>query len=280
MSNEARPSKNIPLDVYLTSNNMGHQKPSTQMEALMMSPPGCEPEESMEELQPLREVVAQCIDLLSSQDQFVINALNSERVTLQELGDRLGVSRMHASRLRNAAFARLKIIMEMHPTIRRRVMVADTWEQSASQWVTHISALADEPEEAKIETLEALIERAWARAFNWKDSPSVTFWVSMACASIRELRITNQWDSGEMVSLLVRKQLAYGHGNINNFGVPAIIVRLSDKVQRLKNLKITKQSPEWEPLVDTLLDIVGYCVIGLMYDDETFQLEVGDEYVK
>ena len=69
MTNEAKPSRNIPLDVYLTSNDMGRQKPSTEMEALMMAPPGVEPVESMEELQPLREVVAQCIDLLNEQDQ-------------------------------------------------------------------------------------------------------------------------------------------------------------------------------------------------------------------
>jgi hypothetical protein len=280
MTNEAKPSRNIPLDVYLTSNDMGRQKPSTEMEALMMSPPGVEPVESIEELQPLREVVAQCIDLLNEQDQYVINALNSERVTLQELGDRLGVSRMHASRLRDAAFSRLKKIMEMHPIIRRRVMVADTWEQSALQWVTHIASLADEPQEINTELLEVLVDKAWAHVPDWKDSPSVTFWISMACAAVREMRLRSQWDSGEMVSTLVRKQLAYGHGNINKFGVSAIIVRLSDKVQRLKNLQQKQESPDWEPLVDTMLDIVGYCVIGLMYDDETFQLEVGDEYVK
>ena len=82
-----------------------------------------------------------------------------------------------------------------------------------------------------------------------------------------------------MVSTLVKKQLDYGHGNINKFGTTGILVRLSDKVQRFKNLSSKKLKPQVESIQDTLLDIVGYCVIGLMYDDGTFQLEVGDDYV-
>ena len=277
--NEARPTRDVSLDIFLQSHDFGGRRPQTEMEALMQAPPGYEPEMSVEEIQPLREVVAQCIDLLSEQDQYVVNAINSERVTLQELGDRLGISRMHASRLRDAAFGRLKEIMIMHPVIRRKVQMADTWEQSAMQWVSHLSSLAHTPDPLKIEVLEKLVDNAWKYRDDWEGSPSITLWTSIGCAAIREMIMREGWDSGFMVSTLVKKQLDYGHGNINKFGTIGILVRLSDKVQRFKNLTSTKRAPQVESIQDTLLDIVGYCVIGLMYDDGTFQLEVGDDYV-
>lgn len=227
----------------------------------------------------MREVVAQCIDMLSEQDQFVINAINSERVTLQELGNRLGVSRMHASRLRDAAFDRLKTIMVMHPVIRRKIQMVDYWEQSAMQWVSHLTSIARTPDKMRIEVLEKLVDNAWKYRDDWEGSPSVTLWTSIACASIREMILREGWDSGYMVSTLVKKQLDYGHGNINKFGTIGILVRLSDKIQRFKNLTSGNRNPQVESIEDTLLDIVGYCIIGLMYDDGTFQLEVGDDYV-
>jgi hypothetical protein len=276
--NEARPTRDISLDIFLQSHDFGSRRPQNEMEALMQAPPGYEPVESMEEVQPLREVVAQCIDMLTEQDQYVVNAINSERVTLQELGNRLGISRMHASRLRDAAFARLKEIMIMHPVIRRRVQMVDTWEQSAMQWVSHLSSLSHTPNKLNIDVLEKLIDNAWKQRDHWDDSPSVTLWTGIGCAAIREMIMREGWDSGFMVSTLVKKQLDYGHGNINKFGTTGILVRLSDKVQRFKNLTTTKRNPQVESIHDTLMDIVGYCVIGLMYDDGTFQLQVGDEY--
>jgi len=277
--NEARPTRDVSLDLLLGSYDYGGRRPQTAMEALMQAAPGDEPEESMEEVQPLREVVAMCIDMLGDQDKFVINAINSERVTLQELGDRLGVSRMHASRLRDAAFDRLRLILEMHPLIRRRVEVADTWEQSAMQWVNHLARIADASEQMRIETIEALVDKAWKRTQTDNEAWNTTLWTAVGCAAVREMRLRECWDAGRMVSTLVGKQCAYGHGNINKFGTKGILVRLSDKVQRYKNLTgKNTEGPQWEPLEDTLMDMVGYAVVALMYDDGTFQLEVSKDY--
>jgi DNA-directed RNA polymerase specialized sigma subunit len=79
------------------------------------------PLESVIELQPLREAIAECIEKLSDEDRFIIDAVNSEIVSLQELGDRLGVSKPHAWRLRNAAYERLKIVMLENTIIRERL---------------------------------------------------------------------------------------------------------------------------------------------------------------
>jgi hypothetical protein len=62
---------------------------------------------------------------------------------------------------------------------------------------------------------------------------------------------------------------------------------LNDKYERLANLEFTRQFFEEgnttvpkvnETIEDTLLDIVGYCVIGLMVLDDTFKLELGEHF--
>ena len=76
---------------------------------------------SVQELQPIREAVADCIEKLDAQDQYSIDAVNSEMVSLEELGKRLGVSKPHAWRLRNAAYDKLRLILLEHPLIRERL---------------------------------------------------------------------------------------------------------------------------------------------------------------
>jgi len=94
-------------------------RPEDDWQALMEAVPGNEPAESKTTLQPLREAVADCIDMLSEQDSFIINAMNSEQITYDELGKRLGVSLTHAWRLRNAAYKNLEQILERHEVIRQ-----------------------------------------------------------------------------------------------------------------------------------------------------------------
>ena len=126
---EAKPTRGMPVDDLLASisaPSVGFSRlPETPLQALMEAAPGYEPEESLQEIQPIREAVADCIEQLDEHDRYVIDAINSERVTLQELGDRLGVSRMHASRLRDAAFGRLMKIMTENSVIRERLGLED-----------------------------------------------------------------------------------------------------------------------------------------------------------
>ena len=91
----------------------------------MQAVPGEEIMESVEELQPFREAVASCIDRLSEQDRFIIDAVNTERISLEELGERLGVTKTHAWRLRNSAMENLKKIMLQNPTVLERLRKND-----------------------------------------------------------------------------------------------------------------------------------------------------------
>lgn len=242
----------------------------------MMAGIGEDTVESVVELQPLREAVAQCIEQLSEEDQFIINAINSEMISFEELGERLGVSKPHAWRLKNAAYERLKYLLTMHPIIRRRIQVAATWEESAAQWVDHLSSMSKSPQVMNADSIGRMRDKAAETAQHEELSP--IFWTSVACSAINELKYLKKWDNDEMVNLLGRKQNDYGHGNIEKFGQFGILVRLSDKVERLKNLK--KKKAQSEPYEDALVDIVGYCVVALMLDDGTFGLELGDDFVE
>ncbi len=68
----------------------------------------------------------------------------------------------------------------------------------------------------------------------------------------------------EAAVLLDTKNRDYGPGNISAFGERGVIVRLNDKVERLKTLVWGGKYPEHEKVTDTWIDIANYGIIGLM----------------
>ena len=114
-------NKEVPLTPYHEVTIRGPRRPETPIEALMQAAPGEDVRESVEELQPFREAVASCIDQLSEQDRFIIDAVNTEMISLEELGERLGVTKTHAWRLRNSAMDNLRKIMLQDPTVLERL---------------------------------------------------------------------------------------------------------------------------------------------------------------
>lgn len=64
--------------------------------------------------------------------------------------------------------------------------------------------------------------------------------------------------------LLDSKQRDYGSGNISAFGEKGVIVRMNDKIERLKTLVWNDKAPTHEKVSDTWLDICNYGIIGLM----------------
>lgn len=77
---------------------------------------------------------------------------------------------------------------------------------------------------------------------------------------------------GVVCETLVRKQRDYGHENIRRFGSQGLYVRLHDKVARLENLLKSGAVPENESLQDNIMDVVGYCAIGCMWEARVFLL--------
>lgn len=253
--------------------------PENEIEALMMAKPFEEPQGNSEELLVLREAVASIVDELDARDLWIINACMSEGKSLQKIADELGITKTHVWRLRNQAFEKLRGVMVTNATIRKHIRMADTWEQSATQWVVYLSGIEH------IQGISPIVDRmrstitSLEEVYNTDEEFDGTQYAFefIATTAINELRNRESWDTGQMIATLCKKQHDYGHGNINRFGTYGVIVRLSDKIERLDNLdKIN--TPHNESRQDTLMDIVGYCVIALMLMDQTFNLELGDDY--
>lgn len=262
------PSMDKPRPRYTTAD----RAPETDIEALMMAKPFEEPQQSNEDLLELRDAVAAIVDELDERSLWVINACISEGKSLQTIADELGMTKTHVWRIRNQAYEKLRRIMSADTTIRKSVRLAETWDQSASQWVTY---LADTTEQTPI-TADELVEYRDAIVDYIATEPKHIehLFIVIAQRTIALLRLMEIWDTGEMVSTLCKKQHDYGHGNINRFGLMGVAVRLSDKVERYMNLK--GREAKNESTNDTLIDVVGYCVVALMLLDETFQLPLGD----
>jgi hypothetical protein len=64
------------------------------------------------------------------------------------------------------------------------------------------------------------------------------------------------------LELFLKKQESYGMGNIGSFGELGVLVRLNDKIERLKNLVYRKTSNDLEAVEDTWDDALGYALIG------------------
>lgn len=253
--------------------------PDNDYEALMMAKPFEEPQKSNEELLALRDAVASIVDELEPRDLWIINACISEGKSLQKIADELGITKTHVWRLRNQALDKLREVMMTDTTIRQHVRMADTWEQSATQWVMYLGGTtvaqfvlpSVDSMRQYIDALEAAY-REPAPLFGTQQS-----FERIAAMAIQEMRTREEWDPGYVIATLCKKQHDYGHGNINRFGIYGVIVRLSDKIERLDNLNKI-DTPHNESKQDTLLDVVGYCVIALMLMDNTFNLELGDDY--
>ena len=82
----------------------------------------------------------------------------------------------------------------------------------------------------------------------------------------------------QIANTVISKQHDYGHDNILGFGDKGLVVRMWDKVSRLKNLIwIGNGIAKHEPIQDTFTDIAGYAIIGLMLEKQWFTLELKEE---
>ncbi len=79
-------------------------------------------------------------------------------------------------------------------------------------------------------------------------------------------------DIDELLPFLESKQRDYGYHNISRFGLSGLFVRMHDKLARLENLVDKEVEPMNEPLMDSMVDFVGYCLIGLMVVHDMWEL--------
>lgn len=80
----------------------------------------------------------------------------------------------------------------------------------------------------------------------------------------------------EIAELLERKQADYGSNNIAKFGTKGVLVRVSDKVERLVNLTWDNdKEPNFESVEDTWRDIAGYAILALLELNKDWAAEEG-----
>lgn len=79
----------------------------------------------------------------------------------------------------------------------------------------------------------------------------------------------------ENVLLMDRKQCDYGSKNISDFGKFGVLVRMNDKLQRIKNLFGTGKRKRAinESMQDSFRDISNYAIIFIMLDKEMWPNE-------
>lgn len=80
--------------------------------------------------------------------------------------------------------------------------------------------------------------------------------------------------------VLISKQKDYGPGNILAFREVGVLVRIYDKVERLRNLLMNHREPSNESLDDTWLDIENYATIARMLRAGIFELPLEEEVKK
>lgn len=80
------------------------------------------------------------------------------------------------------------------------------------------------------------------------------------------------FDPASLTATLIGKQRDYGKDAITRFGRQGLLVRLHDKVARLENLDGGGRQPSNESVADTLMDIVGYCALGIIWEQGEFGL--------
>ena len=81
----------------------------------------------------------------------------------------------------------------------------------------------------------------------------------------------------KVAEVVIAKQHDYGHDNILAFKEQGLVVRIWDKMSRLKNLLWKNIEPKNESIEDTFTDIAGYAIIGLMLAEGTFTNELADD---
>lgn len=86
----------------------------------------------------------------------------------------------------------------------------------------------------------------------------------------------------EQFELFAKKHLDYGMGNIaagtslstdqeTEFAMTGLWYRISDKINRWKNMIISKRKAQNETLVDTFQDIVNYGIIAQIVNDNNWK---------
>lgn len=161
----------------------------------------------------------------------------------------------------------------------KAVEIEGSWEEGADAALTAVDERTDVIVPPQARLMKAVLETG-----NYGRVHQAALW---------ELRLhgvigSNFFDDLRFVEnvvlpLLAMKQHDYGHDNINLSGIEGVNVRIIDKWSRYENLMARTErarnadcadhpsvSALNESITDTLVDIIGYCIIATMLQQGTF----------
>lgn len=85
----------------------------------------------------------------------------------------------------------------------------------------------------------------------------------------------------ELLLMFLKKHKDYGKGNILSVRELGIVMRLTEKVERLKHLLMTNDQPTNESIEETFVDVAVYAVLAILLRRGQFEnLEVDPQVLK
>jgi len=162
-----------------------------------------------------------------------------------------------------------------------------TWQDAAEVAVSEIYDMAIPSGTATVGTLIRFMRHRFDVSlaaidnYNYVTEKSLVndgqvLWSFVGRHALNILTITG-WrpDKQEMIATLIRKQKDYGPENIARFGNIGLLIRMHDKIARLENIyakcdgefntAVNVNAVSDETIIDTLIDIMGYSAIALMW---------------
>lgn len=117
--------RDIPFAIDDLLDLLPFNEPENEWQALMEAPPCHEPATPKTAVAELVDIVRDCMELLLPQDQYIIHSIAYERITYEELGERLGVSSPHAWRLKQIAYQHLGEVLVIDGRIKKYLCTDD-----------------------------------------------------------------------------------------------------------------------------------------------------------
>ena len=98
------------------------RRPETLYDALVRAAPFTEPEESIDEQNELREILADAVDSLSDEDQWIFLMLTTVRLSLRFVGSVLGVPKTTLARRRDRIIRKLQEQLSESTLVQKRLV--------------------------------------------------------------------------------------------------------------------------------------------------------------
>jgi hypothetical protein len=272
--------------------------PYTSTQALMEAPPHHDPRTSQSEMFELRERIVDAFDgVLSDKERWVIDAVVYRSLSVRFAAKEIGIGKTELCRIRDMAFLKLRAALRDDEIVRPHLDIhvgPKTWQEAAAlAGKTLSSGYSQRNWMDDTQLIEAMRQFVDKLAYPYfiapmtRDDPFVAInaaaetecFMRIGVLAMDGVRRRNGDSMRVICEKITTKQRDYGHLNIVSYGTAGLCVRLADKLARLENLIRTDREPANEPIADTWMDLVGYSLIGLMWTDGSFMLDLAEDVV-